>query len=668
MSTVNPYSFVPLRQAGPGPRRSTPRGHAQLSPQCWSGSIAVELVAESRLLLGGHDEHPGPLRKLDNAGNPTGPVIIPGSTLAGSVRSIHEALTDSCLRIVDLDYVAVHRHAAHQKSTTNLRFGIVEALDGQLPSSVRLLSRTVRLRSDLFEEGSGKLRDRTHYEGSPVSSGERLSIADGAIGRAKDRELTKLEARLNTDEGRQRRRQIRGQMSAVESRPPITSADTREGELQRNPAGKWVVLVSDTAARDTSRPVWWVAGDTNSAGSPQSVGECARKALARAIEGAADLHGIEELMGSHVNSYHPSDLARNPELDEEVRVIGRRYRVHPGMFQVGMPVWVEVNAQTKAVEGLRLASLWRRPVPGRMDERLGKYQPCGSPVQTPPIKTGPESSTKGGGPPELCPSCRLFGAAHSDSDFGYRGHVRFSDAVDVTDCVPTSVTVPQLYSPKPTAGQFYLVRNTADQVRAQFPLANWGPEPDPDRVRPIRGRKFYWAGNSQHSTIEADGPTAEVQVIEPSPQVRFEATVTFDNIDIVQLRSLLAALNPTLLWPQARGRIGGGRPFGWGVVKITAKSLTCWSADRYTNLSTSGPAPELPGSLSPDGGSGIYANNVQLAALEHLLTPGFVPATNVRYPEISHWADTSGFQKKGGDELLKVLPEANLPANRQGLR
>jgi hypothetical protein len=89
-----------------------------------SGRLVVRLLAAAPLVLSGIGK--------GTAEYPYGPVVLdgkhvlPGSQLAGAARSLHEALTDSCLRVIDLDYVPVHRDLAQPQAPGRWRMALVE--------------------------------------------------------------------------------------------------------------------------------------------------------------------------------------------------------------------------------------------------------------------------------------------------------------------------------------------------------------------------------------------------------------------------------------------------------------------------------------------------------------------------------------------------------------
>jgi hypothetical protein len=165
-----------------------------------------------------------------------------------------------------------------------------------------------------------------------------------------------------------------------------------------------------------------------------------------------------------------------------------------------------------------------------------------------------------------------------------------------------------LASPKPSAGQFYLdhhgwsikQRLTTNEQRPGYA---WGSPLDdgPDGPRRISGRKFYWRTNDplrepsrgrrrKHQSEELSRGT--VTLIEAGAV--FTARVRFDNLGVVQVGSLVAAIDPRRVWPdtQVVTSVGGGRPFGFGSVRIGVDAVRL-ERPRARYLGEDGDAPTL---------------------------------------------------------------------------
>lgn len=137
---VNPYNFVPL--GGLAPTRGPASGHVGLADDRLSGRVDVVLKALTPLALAGEGR--------GTQASPSGPAwldngwYVHGSSLAGVARSVHEALTDSCLRVIDLAYLPVHRDQAKVPQGT---WRLARVCEG---GGAALLSRGVPYDSDTF--------------------------------------------------------------------------------------------------------------------------------------------------------------------------------------------------------------------------------------------------------------------------------------------------------------------------------------------------------------------------------------------------------------------------------------------------------------------------------------------------------------------------------------
>lgn len=113
---INPYTFLPLEGTV---QRGEPAGHHMLGPGRYNSGRpgARGEVAAAHRTIGKREPQPPRAISEDDLERPT---ICHGSSIAGAVRAVHEAMTNSCLLAVDTDYRAVHQHAANRKYTEKL--------------------------------------------------------------------------------------------------------------------------------------------------------------------------------------------------------------------------------------------------------------------------------------------------------------------------------------------------------------------------------------------------------------------------------------------------------------------------------------------------------------------------------------------------------------------
>ncbi len=631
---VNPYTFVPL------PRnvdRAHPGGHEALREGRISGSFDVSFVARSPLLIGPlADGGEQPPRTIASDGT-SGSIIIPGSSLAGAVRAVHEAMNDSCLRIVDLDYRAVHRHAvtsslARELQSGELTLAVVEDDVEGVPTCVHVCDEVVWVPFQNFSEAP--------------STGDRFTV--------------------NTFS----RHQAAQRAARLKQAP---------NSAKRDPNGPWVVMVSDTKARTAKHPVYFACGHLPRQTDSVPVTPSAHASFARAVEGTADRQGV---LGAATSPYAPVywPLTREglPVKDTAGNVtsqlIGYRRTSKDGAPRT-TPVWVRLNTVDgkRVVEEIRLAVAWRRVSELRMRNRIPEYaQPCHDPAH-------------------LCPSCRIFGSAAADDDeqgsqarqCSYRGHVRFVDAV--ADGTPRTEELDRapLAAPKPTAGQFYLDHVCVPLPR-DTPLAQWDSAADTP-TRNARGRKFYWRTQPGTKVFPPADHRGRKRDHHSDTQVKtitllgvgttLSTRITFENLTPAQVGSLLAAVDPSAVLGAERViSLGGGRPFGWGAVRATISGFSAYDAQaRYLGVATASPAIQecLDAYLAEMGNR---TRETTWRALEKVLTvnPDGVSDANVWYPPnltycrghpqydqgFDFWQRTAGITGGTmGDRPLRSLPE-----------
>lgn len=685
---VNPYAFVP--HVG-SPERHRPAGHAVMGEDRFSGVLELTVTARTPLLIGGFPsvKWSDGSEVQDLPRRRDGTVMIPGSGLMGAVRSFHEALVGGCLRIVDTDWVPVHRHPATTHETRDLQMAVVWDVDDKgRANSVALCDDWMRIPRELLP-GSGGADDKL------PQTGDQLHYVTS--------------------------KPMRG--DALRARPETHPCYARPGDITRaeRPMGAvteecWVLLVTDTNARQVrgneedarKSPVRFAAGRIGPGARTCAIPDSAWENYKKTVEGADDLRpaslskagvpeGKEPAWGGlpeYAEVWWPpqeeSGSAPQPNRKRvEREKIGRRLRARSYLHR-GQPVWVKVSGGT--VTEIRLSLLWRYLGGKTVGERIGAAKPCTDPG-------------------DLCWSCRMFGSADTegreDNDLAvqnsYRGHVRIDDLLARADVQPIRWQLAPLASPRPSAGQFYLDNSTVPDRkriadRDTRPAATWGSVADgQEPPRPIRGRKFYWRTRteadpdatepvrSRHRGRQSDTMSSTVSLI-PAGTV-FEGRVAFDNLDAAEYGSLLAALDPRMLglagedgWEDVVTSVGGGKPFGFGSVTIDVKrTLVQTAGQRYLGNTQPG-APDDAAAMTAFRASVPAQPRAQWKALRNLHTFGFVDDALVWYPpgraergsadydkSFEFFGHTTGLRLKDGYRDLVVLPDAALPAARQVL-
>lgn len=196
---------------------------------------------------------------------------------------------------------------------------------------------------------------------------------------------------------------------------------------------------------------------------------------------------------------------------------------------------------------------------------------------------------------DLCPACRTFGWVHGQEEEGaYAGRVIFSHAVRQQPGEQLGEqTLSILGSPKPTTTRFYL---TAPNRRpSPIPRSDHEAGYDGNNGQNhLRGRKLYRHYQPQWEKItltpaEQDGAKSWDQnrtIHDPEGTgARFTFTVNFENLAPVELGALLWTLT---LGGEGYHRLGYGKPLGLGSVQIEVGELSLLdSQTRYQSLDNS---------------------------------------------------------------------------------
>jgi len=183
----------------------------------------------------------------------------------------------------------------------------------------------------------------------------------------------------------------------------------------------------------------------------------------------------------------------------------------------------------------------------------------------------------------------IFGKIDQNDKSQRSGKVFFEDC-GCKDITPQTIFSPLkiLSSPKPTSYQLYLESNGNQCV-------NW----DAENAR-IRGQKMYWHRvglDWKNNDINVPNPSRNQLVkdalVDKNTQYTvaevikegavFSGRVRFENLHPVELGALLAALH---LPSDCAHKIGMGKPYGMGSIRIEPKVFLIDRAKRYTSMFT----------------------------------------------------------------------------------
>ncbi|MBO3752841.1 hypothetical protein J5X84_42905 [Streptosporangiaceae bacterium NEAU-GS5] len=481
-------------------------------------------------------------------------VTVPGSSVKGAVRSLHETLMGGCLRVFDEEFVPVYRQPAVAKEGDWWLGAVREATRDGRATRVEVTVRTVWVPIEALPKMDGR-RPR---------SGDTIEIDESAI--------------------------VSGTLDRKEVEP-----------WGVRPGNGWVILVGDSGSRMRSQRFFVAAGEL--AGDeddlrdvPEEVWEsylalCAGTNDMRQIKQDPDSVKFKgwrtERVFAPVTWSRDQTSSRRPVVAERRRVTGR--------LRPGDVVWVRLDQESGDIAELAMAAIWR--VKGARETA-----PHGFMGQRVPAALHACSDWQ-----SLCVSCRLFGSADTSGalpgeeaeQHSYAGHVRMGDAVAEKVTTIRVARLAPMGAPRPGAGQFYLRISDKEPAgsKEDLPSAYWGSRQDATELRRLRGRKFYWHGDPMLQPVprhvardeQSNEAMSGARDMVPAETVLTQQ-ITFDNIPKAELGSLLVTLLPRLLLartePGESGdyalRLGGGKPLGLGSCRVAVTALEWWeSATRY---------------------------------------------------------------------------------------
>lgn len=673
-NVVNPYTFVGLPDDAMIPGRDEPPGHDALHGG-WSGTLRAVLHARTPLLVRNiEDDRPGFPRRPESD-HPDGRLFIPGSSLHGALRSLHETLSGSCLRVFDDGFVPAYRSAAIGDGRP-WTLGVVAKVDtAGRPIGIDLCDE---VRWVLVHE----LSAARHLAGrdQPVSTGDRFVLDPaGSVTESRSRWVY---------------------TGAVQSLP--------EGDTDGD-GDAWIALVTNPSVRDKSHPYYCALGRRRAAPQVVALSDAAWTTYGRAVDGAR-IHTGTETEPEHqteLDAVARHGLRAVSETGTWLHVAGgggsgqrvplRWHKPRRWLFE-GQVVWVlRPDGQAETSDAIKLSVIWRTvPAAHSAGERVPKaLLPCSD-------------------PDHLCPSCRLFGSAdvrpgadrRRAEQRSYRGHVRVADAVLLTGETERA-TLPRQGGPRPGAGQFYLAHDStvrADEGSSGNHPGWWGGFPDATTPRRLRGRKFYWhtdpardAQRQRHDAHDhAKSEPTESELV--SAGATFAVTIRFDGLDRIALGGLVATLQPARLLatrlpqiattaerdptgPRFAIHVGGGKPLGLGscTLTMTEDDVQADTAQtRYQGASRE--AVDLDACVEAFAAAypRLEGTWTQLAAALHV---EHVDSRVVSYPVVGRWRQDgacpgeeqhehfrwfgamSGLRLAGGAKPYGVLPPVTDPTS-----
>ncbi|GAA3879435.1 hypothetical protein [Tessaracoccus defluvii] len=578
MGFVNPYNFAPFPaevrrnrawgHVGPATTREGDWFHEE-GRALYSGRIEVQWELKTPLQLPPGDA----LHEWWDPGTST--VRIPGSSIKGAVRSLHEAMFNGCLRIFDEKYIPVHRMpavSAQLDEDEEWRLALVTRAADGLPTALRLT-------------------DKLTFVSAPALAQVMSSVP-----------TTGDVVELNIDDRFER--PLPNGNRRYELPEPTVERVTQRGEVQkilaRDRALEGCVFIVTSISARGKHPISWAAAELTD--EVHVVGPRDAPALRLFVECAEGTDDRRRAIGGEIPGWQQratfAEVRKGP-------LLGRRIR-QTGLLFAGDVVWVRLrhNDDGPQLKEMLLSQLWRHK---------GEHE-AGSAWRVGGTHLACKPGEEGEG---LCLSCATFGSIdatkkdESDGEsVGYGGHVRFSSAT-ANGVSSQVVTRAPLSAPKPSAGPFYLRGLNGATGRTEGDVAShWGSEADTGAK--LRGRKFYWHSDpdQQSKHWHESGATSArprykaapgqplavdgVRVVDPKlgngrPTV-LTGSVSFDRLPMPAVQALLAAIVPqrvadcleTHRHRSPAVRLGGGKPLGLGSAVPTVAAASLWTvAERY---------------------------------------------------------------------------------------
>jgi CRISPR-associated protein len=588
---VNPYTFLPLPKKV---KREQPHMHdgSGASDQIlYTGKFEVEWQLKSPLLLPENAEEEGWMRVVkENIAE----ITVPGSSVKGAMRSLHEAMFMGCMSVLDLDYTPVYREAAIKgqramKSDSDWRIGIVEEVESSgKPISMRVTEKEA---NTIWVNAEG-LRRVAEEKGKIPQTGDII--------------------RFHRKDTRSKKKNGRKKISR-----PASFSQYNDGILENVTDQDYVVIISDGGTRKSDKDWYWACKKIGPNTKSLTIDENAWKNFLIKVDGTEDKRREK-------NEKNDSGNGGRIEVRKNDEVIGKRIAQN-GIFKKGDTIWVKVDDKSKKVIDLSYSTIWRR-VAKKENGDVMKMSDLFEDLDVTPC----DPNEKKG----VCLSCSIFGAEGPKNEkgadgLGYAGHVRFGSLELVERLKKTGVeiiydTVMPLSAPRPSNGQFYMENPGSDdlgpkptepQYKNEETTSHWDRRDIEDFDRKPAGRKFYWNHDPLrlHKTYrkysgqiryeerihykgyEGANPkmVSRRPIVLVKDDVILKGEVTFDQLTSAQLISLRYILDPVSLREafNIKGannsviRLGGGKPLGFGaaVPKIKNSKVT-QSRNRYISF------------------------------------------------------------------------------------
>lgn len=585
-SFINPYNFVPVDYS----KKST--NSLGSDEERMTGVITCSLYTKTPIAIldavkyeekeNGHRIYP--FMKDAKGEN----YIIPGSSVRGMLRSVHEVVTDSCFSTAKKEVQITAR------SKDAFQAGVLKLEDGKwnLYDATRYM---LLVKKNNFQvkpnHVNAKIWNCYSYHVDDDKNGKYI------VDKNKNQIYTGQEVWIDVlkdDKGNEVKyiKQIRDKDTKVVIKSIPCAPVARTVYKKDN---------SDINAKKNSG--YLVLGENIYSKHHESV-FCLKKEVPMSIDENVmkkAFSGLEEA----VRVYNDGSI------NKQLKAGGSWYGSFEKMKTNGcIPVWYDYRASDKILY-LSPASIGRMTYNNRLIDLVKDKKPCTSRAN-------------------MCESCSMFGMIGSSENYGSR--VRVTDAICVNAQVRTQrITLPELASPRPSYIPFYLRKKTNGRVseKGKKELTGYDSE-----NYELRGRKFYWhiPNPKFPDNIKENNRNSTVEVLGMNESVPFTFRVYFDDITMDEMRKLVYTIN---LGQNKKEdvlchKIGHGKPVGLGSIKIVVEDIQ----KREFSLEEGYKISSIKETVLDNVSELLEKKNDSVRALEQIMNFELLKDEKVSYPYI----------------------------------
>ncbi len=601
----NPYNFIPAP-----PRKTNhqelgdhkPPRQDQFLPNRLTGRIRVRMKAITPLLLPDPErctERPNGHKIFDILLGADGKPLIPASSVRGMLRSAYEAVTNS--RFGRFDSAHKNRLAFRMEVSEGLKLIPARVADGK----IRLLTGTSKINSDGSPNGPQYAAWLPRYSGANKATDQAVRYPDGSLPQHGDKVecwVERIQHYRWDKNGKQHKkdfqywrvRAICKKGENLSKKPgPSQALQKQDRKSWHEPLGEirqiegWVCITNPNINRKHDERVFFIDAP-NAPPGPFKVTEEHRKKWKELIENYQEIHE-KDLEDRKKENHKPDEyLGREPGRTAWSRHV---YTKEDLELRDGMLCYVRLNKDHTEVEAL---------FPVMISREL---------YEASPWELLHESLRPAESIDQLSPADRVFGWVRADAEMGSclqddrvaaKGLLRIGPVnceTDAADAIERfngeGLPLAILAEPKPQQGRFYVAASPYGEAQED------GLTKQEAGYRPgkgLRGRKVYphhlglpenyWQKPMEDRTQEGNGPWQEYRRPRKNdneqrdsqnrstkawvkPGTEFTFDINFLNLSKVELGALLLLLN---LPENHYHRFGGGKPLGFGSVRLTIDS------------------------------------------------------------------------------------------------